>query len=83
MTDMTQYACGDLVVGAAQIDTVSPQANSVDLTFTGNVPEPISTNLEWAATNSPQSGGYFVRYPDGYEAYLTAQAFERTFTLVS
>ena len=30
--------------------------------------------------HNPQSGGYYVRYEDGYESYSPAEAFESGYT---
>ena len=32
--------------------------------------------------HNPEPGGYYVRYPDGYESWSPAEAFEDGYTLV-
>lgn len=35
----------------------------------------------WVTKHKPHSGGYFVRYDDGYESYSPAEAFESGYAL--
>ena len=37
---------------------------------------------EWLAKHSPQIGGYYVQYTDGYKSYSPAAAFESGYTRV-
>ena len=37
---------------------------------------------EWMEKHEPKIGGYFVCYPDGYESYSPAEAFEFGYTAV-
>ena len=37
----------------------------------------------WMRKHNPQVGGYWVRYPDGYESYSPASAFGAAYTLVA
>lgn len=37
---------------------------------------------EYVRKHNPQVGGYWVRYPDGYESWSPAEAFESGYTLV-
>ncbi len=36
----------------------------------------------YMAKHCPQVGGYYVRYPDGYESWSPAEAFEDGYTLI-
>ena len=37
-------------------------------------------SAEYMAKHSPQNGGYYVRYKDGYESYSPAEAFEEGYS---
>lgn len=36
----------------------------------------VDVPVSWMEKHKPHTGGYFVRYPDGYESYSPADAFE-------
>ena len=42
----------------------------------------IIVSLEYYNKHVPYIGGYYVRYPDGYESFSPAEAFESGYTLV-
>jgi len=42
---------------------------------------PVSVELELRARRNP-IGGYYVRYPDGYESWSPAEAFEDGYSLI-
>jgi hypothetical protein len=44
--------------------------------------EPITVTAEWQDKHGAKSGGYFVRYKDGYESFSPARAFEEGYTAV-
>lgn len=44
--------------------------------------EPIAVPLEYVARHSPQPGGYFVVYDDGYQSFSPAAAFEAGYARV-
>jgi len=44
---------------------------------------PITVSHEWYLKHSPQPGGYYVVYADGYKSYSPASAFEEGYTPVS
>jgi hypothetical protein len=39
-------------------------------------------SLEYLDKHSPQAGGYYVVYEDGYRSYSPAAAFEAGYTLI-
>ena len=41
---------------------------------------PIRVPLAYVTKHEPQVGGYYVRYPDGYESWSPAEAFESGYT---
>lgn len=44
---------------------------------------PITVSHEWYLKHTPQPGGYYVVYADGYKSYSPASAFEEGYTLLS
>ena len=44
---------------------------------------PMRVNHEYVRKHSPQAGGYYVVYPDGYKSWSPAEAFEDGYSLVS
>lgn len=42
----------------------------------------IAVSAEWIERNSPEAGGYFVQYEDGYQSYSPAEPFENGYTLL-
>lgn len=43
----------------------------------------IAVDIAYLAKHSPQVGGYFVQYEDGYQSYSPAEAFESGYTSVA
>ena len=41
---------------------------------------PFHVSEEYMKKHSPKAGGYYVRYPDGYESWSPAKAFEDGYT---
>ena len=44
--------------------------------------DPIMVAASYVTKHTPQSGGYYVVYEDGYESFSPAAAFEEGYTLV-
>jgi hypothetical protein len=42
----------------------------------------IDVDAEWVSKHSPEAGGYYVSYDDGYKSYSPAAAFENGYTLI-
>jgi len=42
----------------------------------------IAVPVEYVKKHTPEAGGYFVRYEDGYESFSPAAAFEGGYTLI-
>lgn len=43
---------------------------------------PFKVSPEWVSRHSPEPGGYFVVYKDGYKSYSPAEAFEEGYSPV-
>lgn len=65
-------------VQAAKIDFVVAQEGDPTATLMlKDSPAPsVVVRAEFIVKHNPQHGGYYVRYPDGYESYSPAEAFE-------
>ena len=48
----------------------------------GNNLDPVPVSDTYVKKHAPKPGGYYVRYPDGYESWSPAEAFEDGYTLV-
>ena len=44
--------------------------------------EPVEVTVEWIDKHNPQSGGYYVKYADGYTSYSPAEVFEEGYTKI-
>lgn len=42
----------------------------------------LSPTMAWMQRHSPQAGGFYVTYEDGYASYSPAAAFESGYTLI-
>lgn len=85
MPDLPRYQ-SHKVVQAGKIISITPPVAGTEadepalLDVEGIV---VQVMPEWVAKHSPEVGGYFVRYADGYESYSPAQAFESGYTPLS
>ena len=43
---------------------------------------PRAVSADWVSKHNPVDGGYWVQYPDGYESFSPAKAFEDGYTLI-
>ena len=82
--EMPKYKCHK-VVHALKIASLDANPNTGDtggaLLFPvdeGYAPFPVSK--EYIEKHSPQKGGYYVVYEDGYKSYSPAKAFEEGYT---
>jgi hypothetical protein len=44
---------------------------------------PVIVSNEYIQRHKPELGGYYVRYPDGYESFSPTKAFEEGYTLLT
>lgn len=68
------------VVEASKIDAVERTPTGARLTLRGG--EALDVGQVYADKHAPRPGGYYVRYPDGYESWSPADAFEQGYTLI-
>lgn len=70
------------VIEAAPIETIIRGDGRGAVLELAGVDEPITVDQAYMDKHEPQEGGYYVRYPDGYESWSPAEAFEEGYTLV-
>lgn len=69
------------VVEAAKIFAVEPTIDgNVRLIIDAADGDSITVGQLYNKKHAPKPGGYYVRYPDGYESFSPAQAFEEGYT---
>jgi hypothetical protein len=74
---MPRYRCHKEVC-ALQIKAVAIDLST--LVFSDPGFAPITLTPEWLRKHSPQPGGYYVVYSDGYTSYSPQKAFEEGYT---
>lgn len=74
---MKKYKCHK-VVNAFQI--VSIDGNRQGTNYLIGEEDNVSVDDDWMDKFSPEIGGYFVQYVDGYESFSPAAAFESGYT---
>jgi len=83
--NLPRYKCHK-EVEALKIQSISNESPA-QLTFVqtgGDVwYPPVSVPIQWVHKHNAQSGGYYVRYEDGYESWSPAAAFESGYTRIS
>jgi hypothetical protein len=85
MTDRTgvqlpRWQCHK-IVHAAKIERMNHYREHTSLKLKDLDPQ-ITVSSEWWRKHTPEVGGYFVCYEDGYESYSPAAAFESGYTLL-
>lgn len=75
------------VVGAAKITGIGTTESArgghkVYWLHLEGVDQPIEMPSEWMKWHRPKVGGYLVAYPDGYQSYSPAKAFEEGYTRI-
>lgn len=81
---MPRYQCHKKV-WALKIKEIkrAPSGNATvthSLVFKEGAYAPLNVSLEYIDKHSPQAGGYYVVYDDGYKSYSPAKAFEDGYT---
>jgi hypothetical protein len=76
---MKKYVCHKHVEAAKIVNIIhDPQDGQFILCFEDG--KTYKAPSAYHAKHTPQVGGYFVRYADGYESYSPAKAFEDGYT---
>ena len=70
------------VVEAAKIRFVQPISDREGARLGFDDLPDILVSPEYVAKHDPKVGGYYVKYPDGYESWSPAEAFEEGYTEV-
>lgn len=79
--ELPQYQCHK-VVRAAKIMGVMPGGTALGVQGGDGKEVSVDVTNDWLAKHSPEVGGYYVLYEDGYASYSPAQAFEEGYTKV-
>lgn len=83
MTTLPQYRCHKKV-WALKIAKIEPREDGAGAIITpeekGYAPFPVQHG--YMVKHSPQVGGYWVQYDDGYQSYSPAKAFEDGYSLI-
>lgn len=81
--ELPRYACHK-EVQAVKVKSIAYAPGGGGYLITPVEPgyDPILVTTEWQDKHGAKSGGYFVRYKDGYESFSPAAAFEEGYTAV-
>ncbi len=86
-TEMPKYKCHKEVhaLKIAEVKDTSGPNDETDgsrlLTFEDDE-RVLRVNREFVVKHSPEAGGYYVVYKDGYKSFSPADAFEDGYTLI-
>lgn len=81
--EMPRYRCHKRV-WAFKILVVQPVVGgSAIITPAEDGYAPLAVDRDYVDKHRPQSGGYYVKYDDGYQSYSPAEAFEAGYTRLS
>ena len=85
--EMPKYKCNKIVHAlkvskTENVDVVGYVGTSTRLFFEEKEYAPILTPKEWSDKHSPEVGGYYVVYKDGYKSFSPAKAFEEGYTKI-
>ena len=82
MDGLPEYQCHK-IVSAAKIADIRLYSNgNFELAFTDEALGTREVSSGYFNKHSPQVGGYYVLYEDGYESWSPAKAFEAGYTLI-
>ncbi len=88
-TEMPRYRCHKdvhaLKIVAVQMDAADARAENREtdgsaLLLFGPPYAPLRVTAEWLRKHTPEVGGYYVAYKDGYTSFSPADAFETGYT---
>ena len=79
---MNRYRSHKVVDAFKIVDISALTSGGAVLHGLNGPPERATVSAAHIAKHAPQVGGYYIRYPDGYESWSPAEAFESGYTLV-
>lgn len=79
--ELPRYQCHKQVQ-ALKIKLRIPNPRGVELHFEDERFAPHQVDAVWFDKHKVEAGGYLVVYPDGYQSYSPAEAFEAGYTLI-
>lgn len=82
MAQMPKYRCHKEVYGLKIRYVDVGNSGAAVITFEDQKYAQILVDAKYVAKHSPQSGGYYVVYEDGYKSWSPAEAFESGYTLI-
>lgn len=82
--EMPRYKCHKEVwaLKIKSIFTTELNGGKIEMSFEDDNYAPIIPSGDYLTKHSPEPGGYYVVYADGYKSYSPAKAFEEGYTLV-
>lgn len=85
---MNKYRCHKEVeaMKIEEIELHGPEDGERDHVLLGrenNVTVAVEVSTDYIARHSPEVGGYYVKYKDGYESFSPAAAFEGGYTEIT
>ena len=79
---MPRYVCHKEVWALKIKDVIAhPSGNGSVLVIEDKGFAPVLVSTQWVMKHSPQAGGYYVVYKDGYKSFSPAEAFQSGYTL--
>lgn len=82
MTELPSWRCHKIVQAAKITEVIVRSADNTEITLLldGDIEVSISDELRKRLPAIGAAGGYYVRYPDGYESWSPAKAFEEGYS---
>ncbi len=82
--ELPKYRCHKEVQAAKITEVISPsdRLQTGDWTLRLGDAQQVTVAPSWMGKHTPEVGGYYVRYADGYESFSPADAFEGGYTLM-
>ncbi len=77
---LPKYRCHKEVY-ALKIAELKTDSSGITLIPADTSYAPFGLSSEYVTKHSPEAGGYWVSYKDGYTSYSPAEAFEEGYTL--
>lgn len=80
-SDAPEYQCHKKV-RALKITTIRKENGKITFVPQNSLFVEFTVTAEYFLNHSPEEGGYWVQYEDGYESFSPADAFEKGYSVV-